>query len=441
MRVDLLGLSAIALLATSGALAADRADDGFDVTRYALELTPDLAAKTVVGRETIRVRATTESVRRLLFTGNALVIDSAAIDGRAVVSAQRDGVLAFDLPAPLVKGRSATLTLSYHGRPARGVATSANALYSSYFACDWMICRQDRFGDKALFTLDLAVPAGLDTLSVGGRTGTRAGPGGLVIHSWRTPRAYSAYLFGFAVGRFARASAAVGSAKLSYLSDVADVPELKRRFAATPAMVRFFSEKAGVPLPVGDYTQLLVRESEAQEAATYAVIGIDALPQTPDDPAQDWAIPHELSHQWWGNLVTCETLKDFWLNEGIATFMTAAWKEHRYGRAAYDAELGVARARLAKARGIGFDKPLAWSGRYPTLGARRAVQYSKGALFMDHLRSTIGEAAFWRGVRGYTRRHSGGTVTSVDLQRAMERASRRDLKPMFTEWVFGADAD
>ena len=131
------------------------------------------------------------------------------------------------------------------------------------------------------------------------------------------------------------------------------------------------------------------------------------------------------------------SLKDFWLNEGITTFMTAAWKEHRYGRAAYDAELDVARGRLEKARARGFDKPLAWDGHYPTLGTRRAIQYSKGALFMDHLRATLGDAAFWSGLRRYTRAHVGGTVTSIDLEQAMEAASGRDLHQIFADWVFG----
>jgi aminopeptidase N len=52
------------------------------------------------------------------------------------------------------------------------------------------------------------------------------------------------------------------------------------------------------------------------------------------DPQSDWVIVHELAHQWWGNSVTSASWKDFWLNEGITTFMTAAWKEHRFGRRA-----------------------------------------------------------------------------------------------------------
>jgi aminopeptidase N len=277
----------------------------------------------------------------------------------------------------------------------------------------------------------------MDTLSVGRLIARTPAPDGGEIQRWKAPRPYSAYLFGFAVGRFARAGDRVGSAKLAYLSDVADAAELKRRFAETSQMVQFLSDKAGAPLPVSEYSQLLVKGRDAQEAASYAVLGVDALATKADDPAEDWAIAHELAHQWWGNLVTCATLKDFWLNEGVTTFMTAAWKEHRYGRAAYDAELAVARSRLDKARAAGFDKPLAWDGPYPTLATRRAVQYSKGALFMDHLRAVLGEDAFWAGLRRYTRAHAGGTVTSLDLQRAMEASSGRDLRPLFSEWVFG----
>lgn len=419
------------------ALAAGRPGNGFAVARYSLALTPDIRAKTVAGRETITLHATTDGVRQLNFSANALTIDSAALDGVAIAHTVQGDVLSFDLPGPLRRGRTVKLQLSYHGRPAQGFAGSETTLYTSYFACDWMVCSQAKFGEKAAFSLDLRVPTGMASLSVGSMIARRLGPGGSEIHRWRAPRPYSAYLYGFAVGRFTQVSERVGSKKLTYLSDIADAAGLRRRFAETRGMVAFLASKAGVPLPVAEYSQLMIEGDEAQEAATYSVLGTDALPTKPNDPSEDWAIVHELTHQWWGNLITCETLKDFWLNEGITTFMTAAWKEHRYGRAAYEAELGVARRRLERATAKGYDKPLAWDGVYPTLGVRRAIHYSKGALFMAHLRTTLGDTAFWSGLRRYTRDHAGGTVTSIDLERAMEASSGQNLRPLFAEWVFG----
>ena len=424
-------------LLCSPAPAANRPGDEFEVASYRLALTPDIQNRTVAGREAITLRATVDGVRRLNFSANALAIDSATLDGVALAHTVEGDVLGFDLPRPLRRGLTVKLELSYHGRPARGFAGSATTLYTSYFACDWMVCSQNKFGEKAAFSLDLRVPRGMTSLSVGSMTARRPGPDGSEIHRWKAARPYSAYLYGFAVGRFTRVSERAGSKRLTYLSDTADADELKRRLAGTRDMVDFLSTKAGVPLPVADYSQLLVEGDEAQEAATYSVLGIDALPAKPDDPSEDWAIVHELTHQWWGNLITCETLKDFWLNEGLTTFMTAAWKEHRYGRVAYDAELDVASSRLEKAQAMGFDKPLAWDGSYPTLGVRRAIHYSKGALFMAQLRVTLGDAAFWSGLRRYTRDYAGGTVTSIDLERAMEASSGRDLRPLFAEWVFG----
>jgi aminopeptidase N len=439
----LLSLSALMSMAvlTSPAFADPTPTASFDVKSYDLTLTPDVQNATVAGRETIRLRANYDGLKELTFSGNALTIDSATVEGIPVLATMAGEGLSFELARPLKKGKIVTLELTYHGRPARGFARSATGLFTSYFACDWMVCLQNSFGDKAAFSLALHVPSGMDTISVGRMVSRRPAQGNSEVHIWKSPRPYSPYLYGFAVGRFARYSERFKTAKLTHLSDFANAEELKQRFAITPEVVRFVSDKAGVPLPVAEYSQLLVEGDEAQEAATYSVIGINELPTRANDPEQDWVIVHELAHQWWGNLVTCATVQDFWLNEGITTFMTAAWKDHRYGRAAYDAELDIARGRLEKAKAKGFDKPLAWSGRYPSLGTRRAVQYSKGALFMDHLRVTLGDEAFWSGLRRYTRANAGRTVTSIDFERAMESASGRDLHQIFADWVFGADAE
>jgi aminopeptidase N len=412
--------------------------EGFDVIRYELTLTPDLAGKSVAGFETIVLRSVADELVRVGFTRNDLTIDAATVGGQPIRVSLSDAALLFDLPHPVAKGQTITLRIAYHGEPARGVTFSPTSAWTSYFTCDWMICTQDAPGDKAEFALDLRLPAGMLSLAPGTQVATTRPGAGVEVHQWRAVRPYPAYLYGFAVGHFTRASQDADGARLSYLGDTTPAAELQRLFAPTGAMVKFLSGKAGVPLPDGRYAQLLVPGDEAQEAASWSVIGEETLRPILTDPQNDWAIVHELAHQWWGNLVTCATWRDFWLNEGITTFMTAAWKEARFGRPAYTAELDIARGRVARVREQGWDKPLTFPGPYPSLGTRRAVQYSKGALFMDHLRTLLGDAAFWKGLKGYTREHAGGVVTSADLQQAMEQASGKDLSATFTEWVYGA---
>src|SRR6218665_695635 len=439
MRVGLsiaLGVLVVASASSAADEAVPKPGVGFEVERYDVSITPDAATGRVMGVEQVTIRARQDGVRWLGFSPNALTLSDATVEGRPIrFSSDRDAI-AFRLPRPLQRGRRATIRFRFDGRPARGVTATASSMHTSYFACDWMVCLQDPRGDKAELATPLRLPGGWSSLAPGEPVATRSEPDGTVVHRWRTSRPYSPYLFGFAIGKFERHVERNGGVELTYLGEGTTAPELARLFTETPAMVRFLSDKAGLGLPGGRYAQLLVAGNEAQEAATYALIGGKELEPEASEPETAWILVHELAHQWWGNAVTCATWRDFWLNEGIATFMTAAWKEHRFGPAAYEAELDVARKRVARLRETGWDRPLAFGGEYPSLGARRAVQYSKGALFLAHLRGRIGDAAFWKGLRSFTRDHAGGTVTSIDLQRAMERASGRDLSPDFGAWVF-----
>ena len=432
----LIALASIAEIPASKAWA--QADAGFDVESYSVALTPDLETKTVIGTETIRLLVTDDEIRTLWFSPNGLSITNASLDDQPIRVTSTSSGIQFEVAEAVPKGRLVTLSFQFSGLPARGVTSTVGGIYTSYFACDWMVCLQDAPGDKAGFALDLSLPPNIASLSIGQHVSAEARADGLVLHRWRSTRPYSAYLYAFAAGPFVKRARQTGSDELIYLDATGGDADLHALFRETPAMLAFLAEKAGVPLPDHRYTQLLVPGREAQEAATYSLIGIDHLTSEASQPDTAWVIVHELAHQWWGDLITSATWRDFWLNEGITTFMTAAWKEHRFGAAAYQAELDVARRRVQAVRDLNYDKPLTWAGQYPSLGARRAVQYSKGALFLDHLRTLLGDDAFWRGLREFTQTHAGGTVTSADFQAAMEAASGRDLSQEFETWVFGA---
>ena len=62
--------------------------------------------------------------------------------------------------------------------------------------------------------------------------------------------------------------------------------------------------------------------------------------------------------------------------------------------------------------------------------------YQKGALVLHQLRELLGDEAFWKGIRVYTRDHAGQTVTSPDLQHSFETSSGRSLSSFFAERVY-----
>ena len=144
---------------------------------------------------------------------------------------------------------------------------------------------------------------------------------------------------------------------------------------------------------------------------------------------------HEIAHTWWGNGVTNQAWTEFWLNEGLATFMSAVWLQQHDGEAAYQARVKAWRERLDALRAAGADKPLVFADWRKPSRNDRAVVYQKGAYVIHMLRQALGEDAFWLGIRDYTRANMGKSVTTADFKRAMEQASGRDLSAFFAKWA------
>jgi aminopeptidase N len=119
--------------------------------------------------------------------------------------------------------------------------------------------------------------------------------------------------------------------------------------------------------------------------------------------------------------------------------MEASYREKRVGRAAYDAEIDKLRTRYEKVRDAGKDKPLVFPDWNHPTREDRTIVYSKGGYVAHLLRTEMGDAAFWRGIKLYTRTHWGRSVQTIDFQRAMEKAAKRSLQAFFEKWVYRAD--
>jgi aminopeptidase N len=435
-KLNLIASVAVIALAVGGMRAAVSMEDSIDVLQYHVIMSIDLERATIEGTTHITFKAPSRGATSIRLSRNNLAIHEVLVGKRSTAARLEDDAIVIDMPADIRRGTRSTLTIKYGGKPARGLVIQERSAYTSYFTCDWMMCALDDFGDKASFRLELLTPSGTIVYGPGKLLKKARESAGIERQVWYEARPYSSYVYGFALGEFVRADAQVGRTKLIYLSTQSSAERLQRLFAPTADMLRFFETKAGVPFPHPTYVQVHVAGASAREALNFSIIGEDAIGPMVENPQEDWVIAHEAAHQWWGNGVTCADLSHFWLNEGITTFMVAAWKEHRWGREAYERELELLRARVARAKSESADHPLTYDGKYASLSLRRAIQYSKGALFMDRLRTEVGDDVFWRALKQYTRTHMGGTANSQDLQRTFERAANRSLGKLFDEWVY-----
>lgn len=384
---------------------------------YELALRPDYEAKVLAGHASIRLKADAGPSSVLDLASTNLQIANVVVDGRARPFEKTPTGWRISLGDMSGQASSpAWLELDYRAPAREGLVFGDQHVYTAFNTCQWLPCvGPDLTRATVAITLDL--------------------PSGQRSVASRGPRPYPLYTLGFAAGRFTE-FIDPSDARLRYLGAADDIAALQAKFKDTARVLNFLEDKAGVSLTSAVYTQVLVPGAAAQEASNFSVIGKAILDPILDDPQEDWVIAHEMAHQWWGNLVTCATWSEFWLNEGVAVFMTAAWKQQRWGDKAYRSELALLDKRWQRAKDAGFDKPLSWAGEYPNLGIRRSIQYSKGALFMHALREDMGERAFWNGLRRYTQDNAGRGVRSGDLQNAMERSAGRSLQLLFDRWVY-----
>jgi aminopeptidase N len=404
-----------------------------DVIHYSATLEPDIANKSVKGSVFIRVRTTSAVVE---FNCGDLTIESVRENGKPLEFSVNDHKVKVSLAGSQRGKQIKEIEVKFHGSPRRGIRffPDRQQVYTIFSTSQWMVCIDDP-ADKATLTFKLILPANLTPIANGQLVSHRELPNNKRVSEWQQRTPVSTYIFGFAAGPFHVVKEKRGNVELQYLATNYSEAEVRRIFRATPDMLDFFEDRAGVKYADKTYTQVLAAGGVEQEMSSFTALKESYGKQLLDNEQELWLAAHEFAHQWWGNMVTCRDWNHFWLNEGIATFIAAAYLEHRFGREVYLREIETYRANYEKVRAAGKDKPLVFPDWLNPTREDRILVYDKGAYVLHLLREEMGEANFWKGLRNFTRRHFGKSVVTNDFLVAMEEAHGKSLKPFFTKWI------
>ncbi len=146
---------------------------------------------------------------------------------------------------------------------------------------------------------------------------------------------------------------------------------------------------------------------------------------------------HELAHQWWGDMVTCATWNDIWLNEGFATYSEALWQEYKNG----SSDPNALRTAMLNRR------PSSLNGsvyRYDTSSVNAIFDsnfaYRKGAWVLHGLRWILGTERFFELLARYRQRYAYSHATTADFQAVAEEVWGDTLDWFFQPWVYGRGA-
>jgi aminopeptidase N len=430
----------VLLISQSASVAAQARNRSVDVLHYDVALEPDIRAKTIKG--TVKIRfTTTTALNKLTLNSGDLAIDGVRSKGRALQNSVAGHRLEITLPATLKPRAISEVEVAYHGSPRYGIRffPEKNQVYTIFSTSQWMIC-EDSPDDRATLRIVLTSAPGLTHLSNGRETNHQALADGRIQTTWSQTSPVPTYTFGFVIGPFRTLSERRGAVELRYLATSFSDDQVLRIFRDTKDMMNFFEDRAGVKYQDHAYSQVLATGDAEQEMSSFTALNEDYGSRVLADEKDIWLGAHEFAHQWWGNMVTCEDWNHFWLNEGIATFMAAAYLEHRFGHESYLKEIEQYRSSYEKIKSAGKDKSLVFPNWLHPTREDRTLVYDKGAYVMHLLREEMGEKAFWKGLRSYTRANFGRSVVTRDFEKAMDASSGKSLTRFFSKWIYLNDS-
>ncbi len=408
-----------------------------------IELAPP--SNVISADNTIHVRSLSNNLTEFTFRlSDSFSIGTVTLDGRPISITRIDPTTCraeFDRPYAL--DEEFTLHIPYGG-PAISAffgsiqfgtrasgAPYAFTLSEPWYAYTWWPNKDDNT-DKSTFDTNITVPDTMKAVGAGLLQGTDVVPGNRLRYRWRTNYQMVPYLAFLGATNFNTWSSvfnhAGGQMPVQYwIWPESDTAANRAAWEKCVPMLSAFTEAYG-PYP-------FINEKYGMYQFTF---GGGMEHQTCSGMGGFWESvdAHEVAHQWWGNMVTCATWHDIWLNEGFARYSEALWNEKKAGGsfAAYKATMNTNRPSQTSGTVYCYDisdPNRIFSGTYT---------YNKGGWAVHMLRGIVGEAMLNQIFAEYRAEFADSAATTDDFIAVCERVYGGDLNWFFDKFVYGGGA-
>ncbi len=152
-------------------------------------------------------------------------------------------------------------------------------------------------------------------------------------------------------------------------------------------------------------------------------------------PLLERIIAHEIAHQWFYNLIGNDVQQHAWVDESMATYAQVIYQEFVHGPVAKKSELALLQAQydelIARKRDGPIERPMSAF----TLYTFNVIAYAKGALYIDALRTTAGDEAFFAALRAYTDTYAYQIVDGSALRDLVQQQCTCDIQSIYERWV------
>ena len=421
------------------------------VNHICLDLGLDIPNQSFQGTCTITLTPVRKGIKQLTLDAVDLNIESVIIDGVSQPFDYDGEQINIQLLQP-TKEEKSEIAIAYSvARPQRGIyfisptedypdkPTQVWTQGEDEDSRFWFPCF-DYPGQLATSEIRVRVPQKFMAISNGELIKTEE-VGEDKIYHWYQKQVHPTYLMTLAVGDFAELKDEWNNIPAIYYVEKGREADGKRSMGKTPRMMEFLSNKYGYLYPYPKYAQVCVDDfifGGMENTSTTLLTDRCLLDERAaiDNTRTESLVLHELAHQWFGDLVVIKHWSHAWIKEGMASYAEVLWTEHEYGKddAAY--------YLLNEARNYINEDSSRYRRPIVTNIYREAIElydrhlYEKGACVYHMIRGILGDELFDKAIHTFVNDNAHKTVETIDLLRAIDKASGYNLAFLFDRYVF-----
>ncbi|MDZ7742513.1 MAG: M1 family aminopeptidase [Bacteroidota bacterium] len=313
-----------------------------------------------------------------------------------------------------------------------GISYIPHNLGKSWFPC------VDDFTDRATYDVHVTLEAGLTAVCGGTLVEITDNGDNTFTHHWSLAQSIPTYLASVATGNYELSSWVYHGIEKDIpvwiYTQPGDTSNVAGSFAHLNDVMNIFETHFGAYR--WDRVGYVGTAIGAMEHATNIAYPHGSINGT---LSSEYLMVHELSHMWFGDLVTCDKAEEMWLNEGWATFCGSFYKEILYDPADYYEEIHEYNADVLQF----CHTPTGDNGYFPLNEIPQShtygmTAYDRGATIVQSLRAYLGDDLFFQGASDYLIDFAFDDASSEDLRDALTNSTAVDMNGFFDNWVFNA---
>lgn len=428
-------------------------EDLIDVKHYTINLDiSDFTGKTISGNTVLNLCTTEENISTIyLYLLNLNVDSIVCSDYEISTFSYNDSIITVNFASAPVADQPFDLNVYYNGAPQKDPSGWGGFYFSGSYAFNmgcgfqdvphnygrvWYPCN-DNFTDKATYTTIITTQSENTAISSGELAETVVDEeAGKTTYRWELTQDIPTYLQSVAVGPYYHYHGTYLGVSREIPVDIYGYPSDSAKIAGSfyrlDTSLRVYETLYG-EYPWQRIGYVLVNfSSGAMEHVGNISIGRDFVIYGPG--VYETLYYHELSHHWFGNLVTCASAEDMWLNEGWATYSETIWKEFVCG--ATEGRTYRHNAHYNVLTQTYIDDGYQPLSPFPVDNTYSSTVYDKGASTVHTLRYYLGEDVFFETVRAYLQEYSYKNATSYQFRDFISQHTGVDMTPFFDAWVF-----